>query len=216
MLQLHYYPGTAAMMPHILLQEMGVPFELVLVDRMADAHKSPDYLKLNPNGLIPVLTDGDFVLYETAAICLYLCDRYPAAGLAPALGSKERAHFYKWLVWLTNTLQATLLIYFYPERWVAEGNAAGAVEVKAQAQHKIGGLLDQLDDELARHGGPWLLGESYTALDPYAMMLCRWTRGFSSAPARDRTQLGPYLQRVLARPAVQRVFAAEQLAQPWV
>jgi glutathione S-transferase len=216
MLQLHYYPGTAAMMPHILLQEMGVPFELVLVDRMADAHKSPDYLKLNPNGLIPVLTDGDFVLYETAAICLYLCDRYPAAGLAPALGSKERAHFYKWLVWLTNTLQATLLIYFYPERWVAEGNAAGAVEVKAQAQHKIGGLLDQLDDELARHGGPWLLGESYSALDPYAMMLCRWTRGFSSAPARDRTQLGPYLQRVLARPAVQRVFAAEQLAQPWV
>lgn len=216
MLQLHYYPGTAAMMPHILLQEMGVPFELVLVDRMADAHKSPDYLKLNPNGLIPVLTDGDFVLYETAAICLYLCDRYPAAGLAPALGSKERAHFYKWLVWLTNTLQATLLIYFYPERWVAEGNAARAVEVKAQAQHKIGGLLDQLDDELARHGGPWLLGESYSALDPYAMMLCRWTRGFSSAPARDRTQLGPYLQRVLARPAVQRVFAAEQLAQPWV
>ncbi len=216
MLQLHYYPGTAAMMPHILLQEMGVPFELVLVDRMADAHKSPDYLKLNPNGLIPVLTDGDFVLYETAAICLYLCDRYPAAGLAPALGSKERAHFYKWLVWLTNTLQATLLIYFYPERWVAEGNAAGAVEVKAQAQHKIGSLLDQLDDELARHGGPWLLGESYSALDPYAMMLCRWTRGFSSAPARDRTQLGPYLQRVLARPAVQRVFAAEQLAQPWV
>ena len=216
MLQLHYYPGTAAMTPHILLQEMGVPFELVLVDRMADAHKSPDYLKLNPNGLIPVLTDGDFVLYETAAICLYLCDRYPAAGLAPALGSKERAHFYKWLVWLTNTLQATLLIYFYPERWVAEGNAAGAVEVKAQAQHKIGSLLDQLDDELARHGGPWLLGESYSALDPYAMMLCRWTRGFSSAPARDRTQLGPYLQRVLARPAVQRVFAAEQLAQPWV
>jgi glutathione S-transferase len=216
MLQLHYYPGTAAMTPHILLQEMGVPFDLVLVDRTADAHKRPDYLKLNPNGLIPVLTDGDFVLYETAAICLYLCDRYPAAGLAPALGSKERAHFYKWLVWLTNTLQATLLIYFYPERWVAEGNAAGSAEVKAQAQHRIGGLLDQLDDELARHGGPWLLGESYSALDPYAMMLCRWTRGFSSAPARSRTQLGPYLQRVLARPAVQRVFATEQLAQPWV
>jgi glutathione S-transferase len=216
MLQIHYYPGTAAMTPHILLQEMGVPFELVLVDRMADAHKSPDYLKLNPNGLIPVLTDGDLVLYETAAICLYLCDCYPAAGLAPALGSIERAHFYKWLVWLTNTLQAALLIYFYPERWVALGNAAGAAEVKAQAQGRIGGLLDQLDDELARHGGPWLLGESYSALDPYAMMLCRWTRGFSSAPARNRTRLGPYLQRVLARPAVQRVFATEQLAQPWV
>ena len=117
---------------------------------------------------------------------------------------------------MTNTLQAALILYFYPERWVVEGNAAGAAEVKAQAQRKISGLLDQLDGELARHGGPWLLGESYSALDPYAMMLCRWTRGFSSAPARSRVHLGPYLQRVLARPAVLRVFAAEQLAQPWV
>jgi len=216
MLQLHYYPGTAAMTPHILLEEMGVPFELVLVDRMADAHKAPAYLKLNPNGLIPVLTDGDLVLYETAAICLYLCDSYPQAGLAPAIGTVARADFYKWLAWLTNTLQTTLIVYFYPERWVSEGNVTGAAEVQAQAQRKAGALLDQLDAELARHGGPWLLGENYSALDPFAMMLCRWTRGFSSAPARDRPHLAPYLQRVLARPAVQRVFAAEQLAQPWV
>lgn len=216
MLQLHYYPGTAAMTPHILLQEMGVPFELVRVDRLADAHKAPAYLKLNPNGLIPVLTDGQLVLYETAAIVLYLCDTYQEAGLAPALGSVERAHFYKWLAWLTNTLQTTLIVYFYPERWVKEGNTAGAAEVKAQAQRKVGTLLDQLDGELARHGGPWLLGENYSAIDPFAMMLCRWTRGFSAAPARSRPHLGPYLQRVLERPAVQRVFATEQLAPPWV
>jgi len=216
MLQLHYYPGTAAMTPHILLEEIGVPFELVLIDRMADAHKAPAYLKLNPNGLIPVLTDGDLVLYETAAICLYLCDSYPQAGLAPAVGTVARAHFYKWLAWLTNTLQTTLIVYFYPERWVNEGNVAGAAEVKAQAQRKVGALLDQLDAELARHAGPWLLGDNYSALDPFAMMLCRWTRGFSSAPARDRPHLAPYLQRVLARAAVQRVFAAEQLAAPWL
>ena len=216
MLQLHYYPGTASMTPHILLNEIGVPFELVLVDRMADAHKAPDYLKLNPNGLIPVLTDGELVLYETAAICLYLCDKYPAAALAPALGSVERAHFYKWLVWLTNTLQASLISYFYPERWVDADDAPAAAQVKAQAQRRIGGMLDQLDAELERHGGPWLLGAEYSALDPYAMMLCRWTRGFSSAPARERPHLRPYLQAVLARPAVQRVLAAEQLAPPWV
>ena len=216
MLQLHYYPGTAAMTPHILLQEMGVPFELVRVDRLADAHKAPAYLKLNPNGLIPVLTDGQLVLYETAAIVLYLCDTYQEAGLAPALGTVERAHFYKWLAWLTSTLQTTLIVYFYPERWVKEGNTAGAAEVKAQAQRKVGTLLDQLDGELARHGGPWLLGENYSAIDPFAMMLCRWTRGFPAAPARSRPHLGPYLQRVLERPAVQRVFATEQLAPPWV
>jgi glutathione S-transferase len=216
MLHLHYYPSTAAMAPHIILQELGVPFELVLVDRPADAHKSPEYLKLNPNGLIPVLTDGDLVLYETAAICLYLCDMHPQAKLAPALGSVERAHFYKWLIWLTNTLQATLITYFYPERSVSPGNAAGAAEVKAQAECKVGAMLDRLDAELARHGGPWLLGQNYSALDPYAMMLGRWTRGFASAPARTRPHLGPYLQTMLARPAVQRVFATEKLVQPWV
>ncbi len=216
MLQLHYYPSTASMAPHIVLQELGVPFELVLVDRTADAHKAPEYLRLNPNGLIPVLTDGDLVLYESAAICLYLCDRHPQAKLAPAVGTAERAHFYKWLMWLTNTLQTTLITYFYPERLVNPGNAAGAAEVKAQAERKVGELLDQLDAELARHGGPWLLGQNYSALDPYALMLCRWTRGYASNPARVRPHLGPYLQAMLARPAVQRVFTAEKLPQPWV
>lgn len=215
-LHLHYYPSTAAMVPHILLEEIGAPYQRVLVDRMQDAHKAPGYLKLNPNGLIPVLVDADLVLYETAAICLHLCDTHPGAGLAPALGTAERAHFYKWLMWLTNTLQATLITYFYPERWVASGNTAGAAEVKAQAELRIAGMLDQLDAELAKRGGPWFGGEVYSALDAYVFTMCRWTRNFSSPAARTRPQLGPYLQRMLARPALQRVFAAEALALPFV
>ena len=215
MIQLHYYPSTASMAPHILLEEMGAPFELVLVDRTQDVHKTQQYLKLNPNGLIPVLTEGDLVLYESAAICLHLCDSHPEAGLAPALGSPERAHFYKWLIWLTNTLQSTLIIYFYPERWMNASNPAGAAELKTHAEAKVRVLLDQLDSELARHGGLWLLGANYTALDAYALMLCRWTRNFGQ-PARTRPQLGAYLQRVLARPAVIRALSAEGLVPPWV
>ena len=213
MIQLHYYPSNASMAPHMLLEELGVPFELVLVDRTRDAHKSPAYLALNPNGSIPVMVDGDLVLYETAAICLHLADTHPQAGLAPAIGTAERAHFYKWLIWMTNTLQATLLIYFYPERWTDVPEAVA--QVRAQAEAKVGGMLDQLDAELARHGGPWLLGERFTALDPYALMLGRWTRGFAR-PARSLPHLGPYLQRVLARPAVQRVFEREGLVAPLV
>ncbi len=76
-------------------------------------------------------------------------------------------------------------------------------------------MLDQLDAELARHGQPWLLGERFTALDPYALMLARWTRAFAR-PARSLPHLGPYLGRVLARPAVQRVFAREGLTAPLV
>jgi glutathione S-transferase len=216
MIQLHYYPSTASMVPHIVLEEIGAPYERVLVDRSQDVHKTSAYLKLNPNGLIPVLTDGDLVLYETAAICLHLSDTHPQAGLMPPLGTGERAHAYKWLMWLTNTLQSTLIIYFYPERWVNAANRSGAQEVKMHAETRIRILLDQLDTELARHGGSWFLGERYSVLDPYLFTLCRWTRNFSTAQARNRPHLGPYLQRMLERPAVQRVLANEGLQPPFV
>jgi len=215
MIQLHYFPGNASLAPHILLEELGVPFELRLVDRASNAHKSPAYLALNPNGLIPVLQDGELVLYETAAILLHLADTHPGAGLAPVLGTPERAHFYKWMMWLTNTLQPMLLNYFFPDRLVAEGNAEGAAQVKQRAEARAGELQALLGTEFARHGGPWLLGERYSALDPFAFMLCRWTRSFAE-PARSRPQLAEFLQRMLARPALQRVLATEQLPQPWV
>ena len=215
MIQLHYYPSTASMAPHIVLEEIGVPYQRVLVDRSHNVHKTQQYLQLNPNGLIPAFTDGSLVLYESAAICLHLCDTHPAAALAPPLGSPERAHFYKWLMWLTNTLQPALMVYFYPERWMNASNPPGAAELKTHAEAKVRVLVDLLDRELARHGGLWLLGDTYTAVDAYTLMLCRWTRNFGQ-PARMRPQLGPYLQRVLARPAVVRVFDAEGLAAPWV
>ena len=216
MMQLHYYPGNASLAPHVLLHEIGVPFQLVLVDRTRQAHRSAEYLKLNPNGQIPVLQDGALVLYESAAICLHLADTHPAARLAPPLGSAERAHFYQWLLWLSNTLQAMLMHYFYPERMVNDGDAAAAAQVKAQAERRAGAMLQLLDAQLAAHGGPWLLGADYSAIDAYAWMLGRWTRGFDSRPARDYPLLGPYLQRINERPALQRTLAAERLPQPWV
>ena len=73
------------------------------------------------------------------------------------------------------------------------------------------------DAELARHGGPWFAGNDYSALDSYVFTLCRWTRNFTNeTPARGRPHLGPYLQRMLERPAVQRVIANEKLAPPLV
>ena len=167
MIQLHYFPGNASMTPHLLLEELGMPFALKLVDRSAmHAHKSPEYLKLNPNGLIPVLVDGDLVLYETAAIVLHLVDTHAAAGLAPAVGTTERALFYKWLVWLAASLQSQMPMYFYSDRYVAAGNAEGAVQVKAAAEAQIAGLVDQIDSQLASHGGPWLLGERFRRSTP--------------------------------------------------
>lgn len=219
MRQLHYFPGNASLIAHIVLEELGLPFALRHVDRAHAAHKSPEYLALNPNGLIPVFVDdspGDgapLVLYETAAICLHLADTHPASALLPALGSRERAQAYKWLVWCTNTLQATISNYFYPERWA--DSAAGAAIVKALAENKVGAMLDQINAELARHGGPWFLGDRYSVVDPYAFVLCRWTRGFTR-PARELPSVKPWLDRMLARPAVQHAFATEKLAAPFV
>ena len=212
-LTLHYFPGNASLTPHLLLRELGVPFDLQLVDRAQNAQKSAAYLKLNPNGLIPVLVDGDLVLYETPAILLHLVDTHPQAGLAPAVGTPERAAFYKWLMWLSSNVQAFAPHYFYPERMVAPGNAAGAAEVKAQAEARIAAALDQIDARLATQ--PWMGGERFSALDPYTFMLCRWTRGMQR-PARTLPHIAPYLQRMLQRPAVEEVIAAEGLQPPLV
>jgi glutathione S-transferase len=118
-------------------------------------------------------------------------------------------------MWCTNTLQAMLMHYFYGERMVDAGDAQAAAQVKRHAEARVGAMLDILDDHLASHGGPWLLGDTFGAADPYALMLCRWTRNFAR-PARSFPHVGPYLQRMLSRPAVQRVFATEKIAAPLV
>lgn len=213
MYKLYFNPGSANLAPHMLLKELGVPHELVRVHQEAGEHREAPYLRLNPTGRIPVLIDGDLVLFETAAICLHLVDRHPEAGLAPALGSVERAHFYKWLMYLTNTLQAELITYFYSERLADD--AAMAARVKAHAENRIAAMLDLLEEELGRSKGPFFLGERFTAVDPYLFMLSRWTRMMHN-PARNRPHFQRYQQMMLARPAVQKTFAAEGLGEPFV
>lgn len=209
MLQLHYHPSDASLMPHIFLEELGVPFQLLLVDRARNAQRSPAYLKLNPNGLIPVLVDGDLVLYETPAILLHLADSHPHSGLMPALGTPERAHAYKWLVWLSNTVQTTLVQCFYAERYVPE---QGIADFQARTQARLAPLLDQIEAQLQASGGPWLLGPRYTAVDCMAFVLCCWTRNFPR-PANSLPAIAAYLHRMRQRPAVQRAVATEQLPE---
>ena len=209
MLKLHYHPSDASLMPHILLEELGVPFALQRVDRANNAQKSPAYLKLNPNGLIPVLEDGALVVYETPAILLHLADTHPQAHLVPDLGTPERAQCYQWMVWLSNTLQATLVQYFYAERYV---DAAGVADFRARTEARIAPMLDQLEAQLQSSAGPWLLGTAYSAVDCMAFVLCCWTRNFAR-PANSLPALGAYLARMRQRPAVQRAAATEQLPE---
>ena len=211
MYALYYFPGNASLLPHMMLREIGAEFELRLVDRAQNAQKSAAYLKLNPNGRIPVLVDGDLVLFETAAIALHLCDKHPEARLAPPVGSPERSLFYRWLVHLTNTPQAEYRSWFYPHEHVAD--EAAAPSVKEAAGRRLDAMFDVIANQLG--AGPWLLGERFSAADLYLFMLIRWGRGMPRPP-RTLPPLGRLAERVLARPAVKATIEAEGLQAPIV
>jgi glutathione S-transferase len=208
-IKLHYYPGNANLTPHVLLEEIGEPYELVLVDRKVNAQKSAEYLRLNPSGRIPVLEDGDLVIFETAAIVLHLCDTRGV--LAPKIGTPERARFYQWLMYLTNTVQAEAHPFFYPDEHALD--EVGAAQVKARAIERWIEMYALLDRELAARG-PFMLGETFTALDLYATMLVRWGR-FLPSPPRELPHLGALARRAAERPAWKRAMEQEGLAQPY-
>jgi glutathione S-transferase len=211
MIELHYSSGNANLAPHFILEDLGLDFKLVRIDRAANAHKSEDYLKLNPFGRIPVLIVGDLVLFESAAICLHLVDSNPDCDLAPALGSSQRAHFYKWLMFLTNTVQPDILIYYYADRYTSDDNAAA---LKASAESRLIEFYGQLDRHLSENG-PYLLGETFSAADYYLLMVSRWGRPLSTPP-RDMKNLTATLALIAERDAVKRAFASEGIEPPFV
>ncbi len=211
MFELYYYPGNASMAPHMLLEDVGAPFVLRRVDRQVEGQKAPDYMRLNPAGRIPTLVDGDLVLFESAAICLHIADSYPGAGLVPELATADRAQFYKWLMFLTNTVQPDTMAYHYPEQYTEHSEGVPGVRARAEAR-----LLEWHDivEEALRDGRPYMLGDTFSAVDYYLMMLCRWGRGLTRPP-RSLPHIGSLLARVVARPAARRALASEGLEEPF-
>jgi glutathione S-transferase len=207
MYELCYYPGNASLAPHFVLEEIGAPFVLRLVDRKHNAQKDPEYIKRNPMGRIPTLVDGDLVLFESAAICLHLADRHPAAGLAPPLATNERAHLYKWLMFLTNTIQPDFMAFYYPKRYTTDVERAEAV--KSAAEARLNAAYVVVDEALDRDG-PYLLGSAVSIADLFLLMLVQWGRTQKSPPANF-----PAIRRCVdllaARPAVRRAAATEGL-----
>jgi glutathione S-transferase len=209
MLALYYYPGNASLLPHMMLREIGAEFELRLVDRGQNFQKSAEYLKLNPSGRIPVLVDGDLVQFETAAVALYLADKFPEAGLAPAFGTPERADFHRWLIHLTNTPQVEFRAWFYPHEHVTD--EAAAPSVKEKAGERLNRMFDVISEQLGDK--TWLLGGRFSAVDLFLFMLIRWGRGMPRPP-RSIPNLNALAERVLSRPAVQKALDVEGITAP--
>lgn len=207
MYRLYHAPNKASIAPRILLEEMGADYELVPVDCAKDEHKSPEYLALNPNGLVPTLVDGDLVLWETAAILLYLCDR--EGRFAPPIGTPARAHFYKWMIHLTNTIQPAFIEYYHAERYV-EGDPTS---FKALTERRLVESFARIEAQLT---GPYLLGEEISAADFLLAVLASWGTGLTVPLAGDLPKIGGLCRRVFDRPAVRRIFAEEVGPEPWI
>jgi glutathione S-transferase len=205
MYTLFYSPGSAAMAPHAVLEELGVPHKLVKVDLKGGEHRKPEYLKINPKGRVPALAIDDRIYTESAAIVMHLCDRHADKGLAPAPGTVERGRYYQWLLYLTNTVQPAIIEYFHPD-WTFE-DAGHQAALKASAEKRVGAMFAYMDEELGK-SGPWLAGASFTAADIFLYMLARWTRYFAK-PAYQYPNIKRLTDQVKLRPAVERMMAAQ-------
>lgn len=204
MYRLYYYPRNASWAPHLVLEEMDLEYELVLVDRKADAQKSRDYMEINPTGRIPTLIHNGTVVFESAAICLYLCESSPQFDLSPKAGDPLRAKFFQWLFYLNSTLQPELMVYFYPDRHTTVNGVSASI---SQAQEiRVTEMFQLIDAEL--QGREFLVGSSITVCDFFLFMLSHWASEFQTPPLSLHS-LGRYLRQLALRPSIINVCAVE-------
>ena len=196
---LYWRPGTASMAAHAALAEIGADYRLVAIGR-EEAQGEESYRALNPLGVVPTLVDDEegLVLTESAAIVLYLGDRFPESQLAPS----QRADYYRWLVFQTNTVQTAMLRFFYPERYGDVDTVAAAATRDA---HEAFDILDR-----ALEGRTWLAAEHRTGADLFLFMVTRWGRRLEPA-AWDRPNLRRHFLATLDLPGVQRMIAEQGL-----
>src|SRR5580765_1002689 len=112
MLTLYHSAQSRSVRPRWLLEEAGAPYALVRLSLQAGDHKKPEFLKINPNGAVPALVDGDVALFESAAICQYLADRFPEKRLAPPVGTPARGYYYQWIHFAMCTIEPPLVTIF--------------------------------------------------------------------------------------------------------
>ena len=180
----------------------------VSLDIEAGEHRKPEYLKLNPGGVVPTLVVEGVPLGESAALCMILAERHPQAGFAPAAGNAQRATYMSWMFFLSNTLQTAYHNWFYPDQ---PAGAAAVEAVKAAARHRIESSLERVDKQIAQSGS-YLLGDRVTAADFVTTMLMRWSRNMPK-PATEWPAIAGYVKRMKARPSFKVLYDREGLTE---
>jgi len=197
----YYNPMSRARIVHWMLEELGVPYEMRLVNLEKGEQKKPEFLAVNPMGKIPAIVHRGVVVTETAAICAYLADAFPQAGLAPALDDPQRGTYFRWLFFAAGCVEPAVLDRLFSRPPIERRMAVG-----------YGSYEDTVNTlEKAVTPGPYILGERFSAADVY--IASQIGNGFLTKGLEPRPTLQAYLARCTERPACKRFTAeAERIA----
>ena len=200
-MKLYYSPGACSLAPHIVLRESGLAFELVLASTKTHAlADGTDYYTINPKGYVPLLElDNGERLSEGPAIVQYIADQVPAKNLAPANGTMARYRTQEWLNFITSELHKGIGGLFNP---------AMPEEAKVLMRARGSMRLKWVDEQLA--GKQYLMDEHFSVADPYLFTVVNWTK-FVDIDISGLPNLGAFMARMAARPAVQEALKAEGL-----
>ena len=199
-MKLYFSPGACSLSPHIALVESGLPFSLEMASTKTHQLKDgTDFYSINPLGYVPVLElDNGQRQREGPAIVQYIADQAPASKLAPANGTFERYQLQEWLTFIGTEIHKNFSPLFNP-------NMPDAAKDLARAQ--IVKRLTWVDSQLA--GKDYLMGSQFTVADGYLFTVCGWSK-FVGVDISGLQALTKFLERVGARPAVQKAIAAEK------
>ncbi|MBC7467223.1 MAG: glutathione S-transferase family protein [Bdellovibrio sp.] len=175
-----------------LLEELNAPYEDHFLKKSAGEMQSPQYLKLNPMGRVPTIVDGDTVVYESGAVCLYLADKFIEKGLAPKLDSAERAAYLQWMVFSVGSLEAVVARMFT----FAGKTDSQVAEIKTQVQEQCTILKLALNSVLQKQD--YLLASGFSAAD---IMMAAVIPGAAEYLMEDGSAIKKYMDRLMKRPA---------------
>ncbi|HEY4372954.1 MAG TPA: glutathione S-transferase N-terminal domain-containing protein [Burkholderiales bacterium] len=206
---LYHSPGACSMAPHVALSEIGVDYEPRRVNFAEKQQNSPEYLKINPKGRVPVLLIDGFVITEVPAILTYLAQRFPQANLLPA-GGEAMGRCLEWLGYGSSTVHPAYAHLRRPERYTPEAPAFPAMQERGESS-----FMDSIafiDSKLA--GKQFAAGDAYSIADAYLLVFFGWANGLKKHNMAEKfPNYSAVARRVLARPAVQRVIELEKMQE---
>jgi glutathione S-transferase len=197
-LTLYHAAPSRSSIVHWMLEELGEPYELRLLNLKAGDNRKPDFLAVNPLGKVPTLRHGDVVITEAAAICAYLADEFPARKLNVPVADPRRGVYLKWLFFGPSCVEPAIMDRAFPRQATAPASALGY------------GDFDTVLDVIATavQGGPYILGAQFTAADVVIGSGLRWGMAFKLLP--ERPEFVAYSARLAERPALQRAEAKDR------